>query len=94
LILLLEIDPVVSFEVPVVSQPASARQSRAAAAAVKIERILMFTPMAPCPPVHRRGRGIPPARDVSAHDPSGVLPSAGPCVEANSIAAEGGEFKA
>ncbi len=40
LILLLEIEPVVSLETPVVSQPESASESKAAAAAVRIRRIL------------------------------------------------------
>ena len=39
LILPLETEPVVSLEVPVVSQPESARESKAAAAAVKMRRI-------------------------------------------------------
>ena len=40
LILPLEIEPVVSFDVPVVSQPESASESKAAAAAVKMRRIM------------------------------------------------------
>ena len=57
----LEMEPVVSFEVPVVSQPESASESKAAAAAVKIGRIIVFYSGCALRPGHRWNRASPGA---------------------------------